>query len=197
MCPTTSPGAAQSEASGRQTCRIGTVTARVAAGRRWTSEHPGTFRHSLKEAFGIGRITDEFVMSVESEERPRSLTGQATVLLVDDVRRATGYYRDVLGFDIDLYRRLPDHYGYAKRDGCHIHFAHFDGAKPNPNSSAVPPDMFDIYLWVDDVDELFAELVGRGAEIVHDIVDQGYGQREFRVRDLDGYILAFGRPLPS
>jgi catechol 2,3-dioxygenase-like lactoylglutathione lyase family enzyme len=28
-------------------------------------------------------------------------------------------------------------------------------------------------------------------------VDQGYGQREFRVRDPDGYILAFGQSLET
>ena len=51
------------------------------------------------------------------------LTGHATVLVVEDVRRATDYYRDALGFDVELYDRIPDHYGYARRDGCHVHFA--------------------------------------------------------------------------
>jgi catechol 2,3-dioxygenase-like lactoylglutathione lyase family enzyme len=66
-----------------------------------------------------------------------------------------------------------------------------------PNSEVVPPDMFDVYFWVDDVDDLYAELTERGAELVHGPVAQGYGLREFRVRDPDGYILAFGRRLNS
>ena len=123
------------------------------------------------------------------------LRDQAAVFLVDDVRRATDYYRDSLGFEVELYERIPDHYGYASRDGCHVHFAHFEGARPRPNSEAVPPDMFDVYLYADDVDALYEELVRRGAELVHGPVDQGYGLREIRVRDPDGYILAFGRPL--
>jgi predicted enzyme related to lactoylglutathione lyase len=125
------------------------------------------------------------------------LTGHATVLLVQDVRRATEYYRDALGFDVELYDRIPDHYGYAHRDGCHVHFARFDGATARPNSAVVPPDMFDAYFYVDDVDGLHGEVVERGAELVHGLVDQGYGLREFRVRDPDGYILAFGQPLPG
>jgi catechol 2,3-dioxygenase-like lactoylglutathione lyase family enzyme len=120
--------------------------------------------------------------------------GHATVLLVEDVRRATDYYRDMLGFEVELYANLPDHYGYARRGGCHIHFARFDGAHPRPNSVAAPPDMFDAYVYVDDVEGLHAELVGRRAEVVHGPVDQGYGLREFRIRDPDGYILAFGQP---
>jgi catechol 2,3-dioxygenase-like lactoylglutathione lyase family enzyme len=123
------------------------------------------------------------------------LTGHATVFLVEDVRRATEYYRDALGFDVELYDRIPDHYGYAHRDGCHVHFARFEAVTARPNSDVVPPDMFDAYFWVDDVEGLHAEVVERGAELVHGLVDQGYGLREFRVRDPDGYILAFGQPL--
>ena len=33
----------------------------------------------------------------------------------------------------------------------------------------------------------------RGAEVLHGPVDQEYGQRELRVRDHEGYILAFGQ----
>jgi len=123
------------------------------------------------------------------------LTGHATVLLVDDVHRATEYYRDRLGFEVGHYDRNPSHYAYAERDGCHLHFAHFEGATPRPNCREAPPDMFDVYLWVDDVDALHEELTGRGAELLHGPVDQAYGQREIRVRDPDGYILAFGQGL--
>jgi catechol 2,3-dioxygenase-like lactoylglutathione lyase family enzyme len=121
------------------------------------------------------------------------LTGHATVLLVDDVRRAVDYYRDALGFDVGLYEQLPDHYGYASRDGCHVHFARFEGARPRPNSQAAPPDMFDVYFWVEDVDAFHEEVVGRGADIVQGPVNQGYGLRDIRVRDPHGYILAVGK----
>jgi catechol 2,3-dioxygenase-like lactoylglutathione lyase family enzyme len=124
-----------------------------------------------------------------------TLTGHATVLLVADVARSTQYYRDALGFETRHWEVNPEHYGYAERDGCHFHFARFDGARSRPNHEEAPPDMFDAYLWVDDVDALHEELAGRGAELLHGPVDQAYGQREIRVRDPDGYILAFGRPL--
>jgi catechol 2,3-dioxygenase-like lactoylglutathione lyase family enzyme len=123
------------------------------------------------------------------------LTGHATVLLVEDVQRALEYYRDRLGFEISEYDRLPEHYGYASRDGCHVHFARFEGVRPRPNSEVIPPDMFDSYFYVEDVDAFHAELVERGANLLHGPVDQGYGLREVRVRDPHGYILAFGKPL--
>jgi uncharacterized glyoxalase superfamily protein PhnB len=36
------------------------------------------------------------------------LTGQATVLLVESVQRAADYYRDRLGFTVEVYDEEPD-----------------------------------------------------------------------------------------
>jgi len=57
----------------------------------------------------------------------------------------------------------------------------------------VPPDVFDAYFWVDDVVAIYTQVVARGAQLLHGPVNQGYGLREFRVQDPEGYILAFGR----
>jgi predicted enzyme related to lactoylglutathione lyase len=122
-----------------------------------------------------------------------TIEGHATVLLVGDVGRSADYYSDQLGFEVDRYAKLPEHYGYARRGGCSVHFAHWDGVRPSPNSEAVPPDMFDLYIYVDDVDTLYAELVERGADVMGAPELQGYGMYDFRVRDPDGYILAFGK----
>ena len=124
-----------------------------------------------------------------------TLAAHATVLLVDDVGRAADYYRDQLGFEVSHFEANPEHYAYASRDDCHVHFACFRGAGPRPNSEVVPPDMFDIYVYVDDVEALHEELVERGAELLHGPTDQDYGLRELRVRDPHGYILAFGKVL--
>ena len=123
------------------------------------------------------------------------LTGHATFLLVEDVKRALEYYGDRLGFDISHYEKLPEHYGYASRDECHVHFARFEGVAPRPNSEVAPPDMFDIYFWVEDPDAFHSEVVERGADVIQKPLDQGYGLRDLRVRDPHGYILAFGKVL--
>jgi catechol 2,3-dioxygenase-like lactoylglutathione lyase family enzyme len=123
------------------------------------------------------------------------LTAHATVLLVDDVEVAGDYYQDKLGFEVTYFDKNPSHYAYANRGEVWMHFACFADAGPEPNSVAVPPDMFDAYVYVDDADALHAELAERGAEIIGVVTDTEYGCREFRVRDPDGYILAFGKVL--
>ena len=117
----------------------------------------------------------------------------ATVLLVEDVGRAFDYYTEKLGFAGHKWEVNPTHYAYVSRGDTYVHLAHFGEVAPRPNAEVVPPDMFDLYIYVDDVEGLHDELVERGADILHAPVDTEYGMRDFRVRDADGYVLAFGK----
>jgi catechol 2,3-dioxygenase-like lactoylglutathione lyase family enzyme len=116
-----------------------------------------------------------------------NLTDAASVLVVDDVARSLDYYRDKLGFEGHAYEKDPANYAYASRGRCNVHLAQ---GRPHPNG------FFDVYVYVDDVDALHDELRGRGAAILNSPVETEYGLREIRVRDPDGYVLAFGK-LPA
>ena len=120
-------------------------------------------------------------------------TGLAPVLLVPDVGAALDWYRDVLGCEVKAWDQEPSDYGYATRDGCTIHLGH--GERAHPNSELRPPDMFDVYLWVDDVESLHEELQGKGADILHGPEKQPWQMLEIRVRDLNGYVLGIGQPI--
>jgi catechol 2,3-dioxygenase-like lactoylglutathione lyase family enzyme len=113
-----------------------------------------------------------------------TLTDAASVLVVEDVARSLDYYRDKLGFDGRAYEKDPTNYGYASREHCNVHLAH---GRPHPNG------FFDVYVYVDDVDALHDELRARGADVLNAPVHTEYGLRETRVRDPDGYVLAFGK----
>jgi catechol 2,3-dioxygenase-like lactoylglutathione lyase family enzyme len=112
-----------------------------------------------------------------------NLTDAAAVLVVEDVARSLDYYRDKLGFEGRPYEQDPTQYAYASRQRCNIHLAQ---GRPHPNG------FFDVYVYVDDVDALHEELRSRGAKILNAPVHTEYGLREIRVRDPDGYVLAFG-----
>ena len=58
-------------------------------------------------------------------------------------------------------------------------------------------EALDAYIWVDDVDALYAELQQSGADIVGPPVLRIYGMKELEVRDLDGYVICFGQDVPG
>jgi predicted enzyme related to lactoylglutathione lyase len=119
--------------------------------------------------------------------------GLAPVLLVPDVRATLEHYRRTLGWETEAYEAVPEDYGYARRGAWRLHFAR--GERARPNAEIVPPDFFDVYLWVDDVRALHDELADRGAEILHPPTERPWGMLEIRVRDMNGYVLGIGQAL--
>ena len=123
------------------------------------------------------------------------------VLITPDVAAAAEYYRTILGFRIDGV--FGEGYAIVERDGVVIHFAGMaselrEGAALAPNMSYTRRwTMWDIYFHTDDVEALHQELVTRGAEIIAAPFDADHGNREIHVRDLNGYVLAFGQDLES
>lgn len=119
------------------------------------------------------------------------------VLGVRRVRQAAEYYRDVLGFSLDptdgVFRpsaEEPDGvYAIVKRPGAWIHFQIRRDAIPARQRPAYERD---VYLYVDDVDSLHADLQRRGARIQSPPRMAPHGIREMVVEDLNGYRLAFG-----
>jgi uncharacterized glyoxalase superfamily protein PhnB len=119
------------------------------------------------------------------------------VLGVRNVRQAAEYYRDVLGFNLDpvegVFQPSGDEpggvYAIVKREGVWIHFQIRRGELPQRQRPAFEGD---VYLYVDHLDKLYAELQQRGATILQPPRVAPYGLREIIVEDLNGYRLTFG-----
>jgi uncharacterized glyoxalase superfamily protein PhnB len=127
--------------------------------------------------------------------RPASrLLGIAPYFLVRDVVAAAEYYRDALGFRVPRFFGDPPVFCMPERDGVIVMLSRTtDPSIVRPNARARGDDSWDAYLWVEDADALFAEVAARGARIAYPVcLQEEYGNREFAVRDLDGYLLAFG-----
>jgi catechol 2,3-dioxygenase-like lactoylglutathione lyase family enzyme len=112
--------------------------------------------------------------------------------VVPDVVRVAEYYRDKLGFEILGYFAKPPVFAMVRRDGLEIHLGKSADGKAAPGS-AHREEGVDAYIWVDGVDDLYAELKGRGADIIEGPVQRIYGCREIVVRDPDGFTIAFGQ----
>ncbi len=51
-----------------------------------------------------------------------------------------------------------------------------------------------LYIRCEDVDAIWIQLKTK-ADVVYPLADFDYGMREFAIRDNNGYLLQFGRPL--
>jgi uncharacterized glyoxalase superfamily protein PhnB len=111
------------------------------------------------------------------------ITGSATVFGVTDVDSAVRFYVGVLGFKEEF--RFGKYAG-VEREGCMIHLSQ----KDNPNTPM--PGLGTVYIFCDEVDGFFAQVVGKGARVDGEPEDYPYGMRDFILRDVDGNRLSFG-----
>lgn len=117
--------------------------------------------------------------------------------LVDDVYASAEHYRDVLGFGFEQFWGEPPAFVMVKRERIQIMLRAPSSAGERvvrPNRSVVD-HTFDAYIYVKDVDALYAEFAGRGARLLCEPCDQPHDCREFEVADMNGYILCFGQDL--
>jgi uncharacterized glyoxalase superfamily protein PhnB len=119
-----------------------------------------------------------------------SLKSITPILFVRDVPTSAAYFRDKLGFEIDFLYGEPPFYGAVSRDGVCIHFR----CVREPNFAELAAREHSLILATieaDDTHAIFAELKGRGAEIVQPPTKQTWGGTDLHVRDPDGNVISF------
>jgi len=111
--------------------------------------------------------------------------------VVPDVVASAEHYRDFLGFKILSYFLDPPVFAVVARDDVVIHFGKSDNiAPPSPNVTRRGIGL-DAYIWVNDLDALYAELQGRGAKIIEPPAMRVYKCYELVVEDNFGFRLCF------
>jgi catechol 2,3-dioxygenase-like lactoylglutathione lyase family enzyme len=146
------------------------------------------------------------------------LLSQVPYLRVRDVARSLTFYVERLGFEIAdradeeggpywvrlrrdgvsiMVSNRPSRFlDFAEHEQGHFHehedgeLEHFHGIDAVHDGSL----NFVMFIYVEDVDALHAELLGRGLDALDAPQDKFYGVREFLVRDPDGYYYAFAQP---
>jgi catechol 2,3-dioxygenase-like lactoylglutathione lyase family enzyme len=112
----------------------------------------------------------------------------ATVLEVKDIKVSEAFYREKLGFRPGLFFGEPPTFCIVSRDDVTILL---DLArKPHP---APLNQYWAMYLYVDDVNAMAAELAARGVALDREPEDQPYGCRDFDIRDPDGHVIGIGQ----
>lgn len=101
---------------------------------------------------------------------------------VTDVEAAVAFYTEKLGLELGFTWGDP-----PTMAGVNLGEAQIFLERGTPN-----PEGAHLYFVVGDADELFEFHRAQGVEIVAEPADESYGLRDYRVRDLHGYVLAFG-----
>jgi catechol 2,3-dioxygenase-like lactoylglutathione lyase family enzyme len=123
----------------------------------------------------------------------------APLFIVRDVPAALAFYRDCLGFRVTFEGPEPDDifFGIVARGAAMIMFKAV-GVDPVPNCTRDVKQgiaRWDAYLYVPDPDALAAEFSTRHVEFSEPLQDTDDGLRGFELKDADGYVLFFGRPI--
>lgn len=125
--------------------------------------------------------------------------GASPLFIVRNVPATLAFYRDKLGFEVTFEGPEPDDifFGIVQRGRAMLMFKDI-GVEPIP---AHTRDIgkgnvrWDVYIYVPDPDALAEEFASRDVEFAAPLKDTHDGLRGFEVKDVDGYVLFFGRPL--
>ncbi|WP_027820979.1 VOC family protein [Paraburkholderia bannensis] len=132
--------------------------------------------------------------------RPAGVPWLTPYLTVRDARAAIAFFETAFGFAVR--DSLEDdgavmHVEMTYHDQLIVMFAPegaFGSTARTPKSSnAIAPQSF--YLYVDNVDAVYARALDAGAKSLSEPQDQFWGDRFAQVEDLDGYRWALARHL--
>jgi uncharacterized glyoxalase superfamily protein PhnB len=140
-------------------------------------------RHPARASCQNGRCPRGF-----SENRDMFQTA-IPVIQVSSSSAAEAFYCKGLGFTLLSSWRADD----ARDDPRYMTLAR-DGAKLHVHSFQSGTLGAAVYVFVDDVNSLYAELVSKGI-LVSPPIDQEWGSREIVVRDADRNVMTFGQRL--
>ena len=98
-----------------------------------------------------------------------------------DIARGIAHYRDVLGFKINY---AQDDLGVMDRDSVSLLIVPRDDAQKGFGGC---------YVYVEDVDTLYEELVRKGADVKSEPESHPWGLRDFCVLDGEGNEITFGQ----
>jgi catechol 2,3-dioxygenase-like lactoylglutathione lyase family enzyme len=127
---------------------------------------------------------------------------QSAVLFVREMQAARAFYEGLLNQQValDLGANVGYEAGFALWERAHAASIIYgtDPAEAAPAAEAGPGSTaFELYFETDDVLAVWDLLAQAGVQPVHEIREQPWGQRVFRVYDPDHHIVEFGEPMPA
>ncbi|MEM7102925.1 MAG: VOC family protein [Bacteroidota bacterium] len=114
------------------------------------------------------------------------ITGTRYVLAVKDLEKSANYYKTQLGFETWW---SGEGWHFLKRGNFRVML----GECPSDRSAFETKNhAYFAYIDVGNIDSLYTELQSKDIEILSELSDKPWGQREFAIRTIDGHRIMFG-----
>lgn len=122
-------------------------------------------------------------------ENKTKITGINYVLAVQDLSKSVDYYKNQLGFETTW---EVDGWHALRREA----FAVMLGSCPD-DVSAFETNNHSYFAYVDvqNIDDLYAEYASKEVEVLQEVEDKPWAQREFGIRTIDGHRILFGQAI--
>jgi len=114
------------------------------------------------------------------------ITGSRFVLAVKELKKSADYYEKQLGFTT-LWS--GDGWHFLGRDRFVVMLGE---CRDEPSAFETGDHSYFAYIDVENIDVLYHEYSSKEVEILSEIGDKPWGQREFSIRTMDGHRIMFG-----
>ena len=119
------------------------------------------------------------------------------LFIVRDAVEAATYYEQSLGFEVRMMAPESEpFFAIVCRGSAQIFLkAVSDEVQAQPNHLRHEWAPWDAFIFTEDPDALVHDITSRGTSLHQELCDREDGLRGFEVRDADGYVLFFGKPV--
>lgn len=135
------------------------------------------------------------------QDRPLPTARLVPELDVSDFARSLRFYVDLAGFEV-LYERPEDDFAYLSLDGAELMIERGEGLWSTGPLERPYGRGINFQVMVSDVEAVHQRFVARDYPVMVPIEERWYrrddvyvGQKQFLVKDPDGYLLRFGQDL--
>ena len=113
------------------------------------------------------------------------------VIATADVPATIRYFEQTLGFKQQWIWGDPPVYAGVRAGGAMLYVTHDPELASTIKERRLSPDIF---LWVSDIDSVYAQHCAANAEIQEELTGRPWGVRQYVVREPNGYLLKVAEP---
>lgn len=118
-----------------------------------------------------------------------TISGSRYVLAVKNLEVSANFYQNEMGLKTEW---KGDGWHFLSRGNLFVML----GECPDDRSAFETKNhSYFAYLDVDNIDYLYSEYQSKNIEVISEIKDQDWGQREFGIRTVDGHRIMFGQSI--